>query len=94
LRFFKSVPPSNFREDVNEGQNYKICPQHQVGWFDFAKEFGTTFAASTGSIPRKWDYPITPSGNYTYPIPSFGPGSSVQGMIEVYKNSDFFLLIM
>ncbi|KIW01659.1 hypothetical protein, variant [Verruconis gallopava] len=69
LRFSLPVKPWELNENVNEGKDYKICPQHKIGWLEFAQEFGQTYALSTGSIPPKWNYPISPANNYTYPIP-------------------------
>jgi len=69
-RFLEPIPVQTYKDGINNGSVNNVCPQYQVGWFEYAKEFGPAFALSTGLLPAKWQYPIDPEHNYTYPIDS------------------------
>lgn len=52
-----------------------MCPQEQVGWFPFAKEFLADYLEGNNELAEKWSHPITPENNYTWseeliPIPN------------------------
>jgi hypothetical protein len=78
LRFIQSIPPEKENSEINNGSTTKICLQRKVGWFGFAGQFSGNWAGGA-DIDEKWDYPINPERNYTYPplVETLPPGGNV-----------------